>query len=110
MGGSFGGGKIDDGCDDRELARSFAGPQTLASCKILVATKKAKKAGVTLADCLKPIAPEPVVQVIPAPVVEVVVLREVPALPVVALAPPEPPVVAKKRVVRKRKPCPTPEK
>lgn len=52
VGGSFGGGKVDPGCDDRELARSFSGPQTIASCKILVATKKAKKAGVTLDDCL----------------------------------------------------------
>jgi hypothetical protein len=52
IGGSFGSGKVDQGCDDRELARSFSGPQTLASCKILINTKKAKKAGVTLEDCL----------------------------------------------------------
>jgi len=52
FGGSFGAGKIDQGCDDRELARSFSGPQTLASCKILLNTKKAKAAGITLADCM----------------------------------------------------------
>ena len=53
LGGSFGGGKVDPGCDARELARSFTGPQTVASCKILIATKKAKAAGVTMEDCLQ---------------------------------------------------------
>jgi hypothetical protein len=58
---SFGGGKVDQGCDDRELARAFQGPQTVASCKILLNTKKAKKAGITMEDCLGP-KPEPVVE------------------------------------------------
>jgi hypothetical protein len=59
IGGSFGGGKVDQGCDDRELARAFSGPQTIASCKILVSTKKAVAAGITLEDCLPtPVAPQ----------------------------------------------------
>ena len=84
IGASASGGKIDQGCDDRELARSFSGPQTIASCKILVNSKKAKKAGITLADCLgvsqsvttsqqvttlEP--PAPVVVVVPAPLVTI---------------------------------------
>jgi hypothetical protein len=56
FGASFGGGKIDKGCNARELARSFSGPQTIASCKILLATKEAVTAGITMADCL-PVAP-----------------------------------------------------
>jgi hypothetical protein len=62
VGGSFGGGKVDAGCDDRELARSFSGPQTVASCKILINTKKAKKAHITLEDCLGIQPPAPVSQ------------------------------------------------
>lgn len=70
IGGSFGGSKIDDGCDARETARSFAllGSR-LAACKIMVAQKKSKKAGVTLEDCMasEP-QPEPMpVAVIPPP-------------------------------------------
>jgi hypothetical protein len=72
VGGSFGAGKIDQGCDDRELARSFSGPQTPASCKILINTKKAKKANITLEDCLNLQKPEPVKEELPvAPVITV---------------------------------------
>lgn len=51
---SFGAGKIDEGCDARETARLLAsiGSRT-AACKLIVSTKAAKNAGVTLADCLK---------------------------------------------------------
>ena len=52
FGASFGGGKIDKGCNARELARSFSGPQTTASCKILLATKEAQATGITMEDCL----------------------------------------------------------
>ncbi len=62
FGASFGGGKIDKGCNARELARSFSGPQTTASCKILLSTKEAKAAGITMEDCL----PVPVQVVAPA--------------------------------------------
>lgn len=72
LGGSFGMSRVDQGCDDRELARAFSGPQTVASCKILLSTKKAKKAGITMADCLQvrtPVPPAPVVirEMVPAP-------------------------------------------
>lgn len=99
LGLSGGFSRVDQGCDDRELARAFEGPQTKASCKILVNTKKAKKAGVTMDDCLAGSrgtvifqslpAPAPIAQapiVIPAPLVSVTVT---PA-PVVTLpAPPQ---------------------
>jgi hypothetical protein len=53
---SFGGGKVDVGCDERELARSYAllGSK-LAACKILVANERSQKAGVTLTDCMGPV-------------------------------------------------------
>ena len=94
VGGSFGGGKVDKECEARELARSFSGPQTTASCKILLNTKQAKDAGVTMEDCMRPVPPQvvaavpsqaiaapPVVIVVPAPVVNIAS----PALP----APPQ---------------------
>jgi hypothetical protein len=85
FGGSFGGGKVDHECEARELARSFSGPQTAASCKILLNTKDARAAGVTMEDCLRPVpvqviaavppqavpVPPPVVIVVPAPVVNI---------------------------------------
>lgn len=112
FGGSFGGGKVDQGCDDRELARSFAGPQTIASCKILLSTKKAKKAGITLEDCLGPQLP-PVVVTVEAPrrtepvIVPQAIIVPVTVQPVVTvIAPPEYntsiDVIAPKRVVKKR--------
>jgi hypothetical protein len=57
FGMSFGGGKIDEGCDIRETARAFSGISKLAQCKLLVNEKESKKAGVTLADCMGTIAP-----------------------------------------------------
>src|SRR5208282_2523737 len=100
LGLSGGFSRVDGGCDDRELARSFEGPQTVASCKILINTKKAKKAGVTMEDCMSGVrrqqtiivqappapVPTPAPIVIPAPQVSVTVT---PA-PVVTLpAPPQ---------------------
>ena len=66
VGGSFGGSKIDAGCDAREFARSFAllGARVPA-CKMLVQTKQARKAGITMEECLAT-TPAPIVQ---APVV-----------------------------------------
>ena len=60
VGGSLGGSKVDAGCDIREDARSFflAGSR-LAGCKMLVSSKRAQKAGVTLQDCLT--TPPPIV-------------------------------------------------
>jgi len=59
LGLSGGFGKIDKGCDDRETARSFAllGSR-LAACKVLIQEREAKRAGVTLADCLQLPTPE----------------------------------------------------
>ena len=83
IGGSFGGGKVDQGCDDRELARAFSGQQTVASCKILLNTKKAKKAGITMEDCLgvQPISQNVVTSqqlVTPEPVAPVIVVEQAP--------------------------------
>src|SRR5271157_931162 len=104
IGGSFGAGKVDQGCDDRELARSFSGPQTVASCKILLNTKKAKKAGITMEDCLgKPLEPVVVTQYVevPEPVAPVVIIEQAP------LVLPQAPVVIpklKRKVVRHLRP------
>jgi hypothetical protein len=68
--GSFGGGKIDKGCEARETARSFAllGNYS-AAAKLLCSTEAAKRAGLTTEDCLNVVAaPAPV-----APSVSVVV-------------------------------------
>jgi hypothetical protein len=100
FGGSFGGGKIDEGCDQRELARSFSGVSKVAQCKILVNTKAAKKAGVTMLDCMGPAQ-----EIVPEPVAPVIVVT--PA-PLVLVAPtyviPSPVRVHKKRVVHHMRP------
>jgi hypothetical protein len=50
---SLGGSKLDDQCDKRETARSFALINNReAAARILCSTKAAKEAGLTLADCL----------------------------------------------------------
>ena len=94
FGASFGGGKVDQGCDDRELARAFSGPQTIASCKILINTKKAKKIGITLEECLRPLptrvimVPEVAAPVVPVPTpLPVVIVVPVQVAPI--LAPPQ---------------------
>lgn len=73
FGASLGGGKIDQGCDERELARSFAllGSR-VSACKILIQGKQAKKAGITLEDCMGP-----------PPQVAVVTVPEPPVIPVI---------------------------
>ncbi len=83
IGGAFGAGKVDQGCDDRELARAFSGPQTVASCKILLNTKKAKKAGITMEDCLgvQPTSQNVVTSqqvMTPEPVAPVIVVEQAP--------------------------------
>src|SRR5271157_3325541 len=104
IGGSFGAGKVDQGCDDRELARAFSGQQTVASCKILLNTKKAKKAGITMEDCLgKPLEPVVVTQYVevPEPVAPVVIVEQAP------LVLPQAPVVIpklKRKAVRHLRP------
>jgi hypothetical protein len=80
------GGRIDENCAILETARSFdAVNERLAACKVKINNKYAKKAGVTLADCmnvpvvvLAPIVPPQAAPVtpnitvnLPAPVVNV---------------------------------------
>lgn len=102
---SFGSSKVDKECRSIALANEFLGMGNYeTAAKVLCSTKSAKAAGLTMDDCRHQV-PAPVVQVIPAPIVEVAVVREVPVLPAVTPLPPAPLVVAKKRVVRKRKPC-----
>jgi hypothetical protein len=82
VGGSFSAGKIDKNCAILETARSFASMNArLAYCKTMLIDKYAKKAGITLEDCMRvpppaavvsapPPAPQPVqpqVIVVPAP-------------------------------------------
>lgn len=112
---SIGAGKVDKGCDIRETAEQFrnAGSMT-AFCKLMVQEPSAKKAGVTMADCmavpapLPPAAVQAVIQptpqiIVPAPQVTV----NVPAPVVSQVASPLPPV---KHVHHAVKPCPTLEK
>src|SRR5208337_46835 len=86
---SIGAGKIDEGCDQREIARSYGllGSK-LAACKVMVSNKRSRKAGVTLDDCMRlevvepapillpplatPVQPSIIINV-PAPVVQQVV-------------------------------------
>ena len=71
FGVSLGGGKIDEGCDIRETARSFSGISKLAQCKLLVNEKESKKAGVTLADCMGALEMVVAPSVAPAPIPDV---------------------------------------
>ena len=105
---SFGKSTVDKECRSIVLANEFIAMGNYdTAAKVLCSTKSAKAAGLTIDDCRRQIPVPPVIvrEVAPAPIVEVVVVRESPVLPVVALAPPAPPVVAKKRIVHKRKPC-----
>lgn len=58
VGASFGGGKVDENCAILETARSFAlSGSRMAYCKTMLINKYAKKAGVTLADCMRDVTP-----------------------------------------------------
>ncbi len=98
LGLSFGGSKVDENCAALETARSFDSMnERLAGCKVKISTKYAKKAGVTLEDCMATemvIAPPPVAVVPPPapqqPIVVVVPAQAAPApvaVPVVTPAP-----------------------
>lgn len=123
---SFGSSHTDKGCDSRATAQQFALllNNRVAAAKILCTTKAAKRAHLTLEDCLASVPnPEPVrpVVVAPAPaplqppeektVVTVYVPQPQPTVlevkPVVA-----PPVQVKKPVIKKpvpHKPCVVPD-
>ena len=101
VGVSLGGGKIDENCRALETAK-FA-PNRVTFCKIYVELKDAKKAGVTLDDCMDSEAqvaldpPTPVIPAVapapaPAPAREIVVIHDIlpdrlEALPQVIQAP-----------------------
>ena len=117
------GGRIDENCAILETARSFdAVNERLAACKVKINNKYAKKAGVTLTDCMNvpiiasvpivplqatPVTPNITVN-LPAPVVNVtptpVVIDHTPAYV------PQPvykaPVVKKKKPIGTMRPCP----
>lgn len=68
---SFGGSRVDKGCDDRQTAIQFALllNNRLAAAKILCTTKAAKRAKLTLDDCMAFAAPAPAPVAVVAPVV-----------------------------------------
>lgn len=67
VGGSFSAGKIDKNCAILETARSFASMNArLAYCKTMLIDKYARKAGITLDDCMR--VPQAVVTLQPIPV------------------------------------------
>jgi hypothetical protein len=119
FGVSAGGGKIDQNCAIIETAKVFAANGSkLAYCKTMLTNKFAKKAGITLEDCMgdsTPVEPEvsvapavtltqqpPVIEVnVPAPVVTVI---QEPA-PVVAAPTPIAPALKKKTMKRVAPPC-----
>ena len=78
---SFGAGKVDEGCDIRETARSyFLAGAKLAGCKVLITSKRSKNAGVTLEDCL---LVEPVAESEPIPA------AAAPSFPITVNVPPQ---------------------
>jgi hypothetical protein len=89
FGGSISGGKIDKNCAILETARSFASMNArLAYCKTMLIDKYAKKAGITLEDCMR----VPTVILTPTPIPTPVatpqpIVIQVPA----AVLPPPPP-------------------
>jgi hypothetical protein len=90
FGVAFGAGKIDKGCDDRETARIFAqGLRNFsAAAKILCSTDAAKRAHLTMEDCMdyeEAQAPPP--PPAPAPPVVVNVAPSPATLPAVVAAP-----------------------
>jgi len=84
FGAALGGGRIDKGCDARETARSFALLHNFtAAAKILCSTDAAKRAKLTLDDCLA-LVPEV------TPVAAPVPTRSEPAVVVIPLTTPAP--------------------
>ena len=87
LGISFGANKVDEGCDERQDALTFAAMGSrVAACKIMIANKRSRKAGVTLEDCLG-VVPVAVVTV-PDEVPFVPTTEETVVIPPVVEAPP----------------------
>jgi hypothetical protein len=92
FGASLGGGKIDQDCSARENARLYAAiGSRFAACKQLAATKQAKTADISIADCMVQEEPKPVSAPIPVsqiqPAVALPVLAPVPVAAPIAVVP-----------------------
>jgi hypothetical protein len=97
VGASLGMGTVDGGCDARAFAAEYASwGSVVAACKMMVAQKRSRKAGVTLEDCLdiyKQTVPVSVpVVAAPPPVTPTIIVVPAPA-PVVPVAIPAPVLV-----------------
>lgn len=69
IGGSFGGGGIDKNCAALATSQNlYAMGSRKAACKVIITTKAAKDAGVTLEDCLAD-QPRPII-VVPPPIAQ----------------------------------------
>lgn len=123
---SFGGSHVDAGCDSRQTALQFAITlnNRLAAAKILCSTKAAKRAKLTLDDCLAFVVPP--APVTPPVVIASPVLQPQPTVTIVQVPVPiilhdeitvtatpaqvrAAQVPAKKPVVHKAKPCIVPQ-
>ena len=115
---SFGGSRTDKGCDSRATAQQFALllNNRVAAAKILCTTKAAKRAHLTMEDCLASVAPVPSpVMVVPpvspppvaAPAPSITVNFPVYQFPQDTAVAKAPPVVIKKPITKKHvgKPC-----
>ena len=81
LGLSFGGSKVDENCAALETARAFDSMnERLAGCKVKISTKYAKKAGVTLEDCMA-------TEMVAAPLPVAVVPPPAPQQPIVVVVP-----------------------
>lgn len=128
FGFSVNGGKIDENCAILETARSFDSVgERFAGCKVKIANKYAKKAHVTLEDCMNvplpvpaftptPVAPpaQPIVIEVPAPIVNVlptpVIINQTPTVPDPAFK--APPIAKPHKKIKPPvgiKPCPVAE-
>lgn len=113
IGGSFGGGGIDKNCAALSAAQNlYAMGSRLAACKVIITTKAAKDAGVTMDDCMQdfrqlPVALPPAMnpQSAAEPVQPVEVNVYFPAQIVAPVVVTPKPIVVAKPKAAKRKPC-----
>ena len=102
IGGSFGGGGIDKNCAALSTSQNlFAMGSRLAACKVIITTKAAKDAGVTINDCMYTdnvgTIHASVIQPVVQPVQVTVNVPPAPAAQLIYLTPPQvAPVVAPK--------------
>jgi hypothetical protein len=124
FGFSIGGGKIDRDCSARELARSFIGLNNpTAAARVLCETADAKRAHLTLDDCLaiespataQAIPPASITQpniIVPAPQVTVNLPAPIVQAPAPAVAPaatPAAPTATPKKPIKRHPPKPCPD-